>query len=48
MAAGISPEQAAEELGIARKTAQNQLKAVFSKTYTHRQAELGRSLLSRL
>jgi DNA-binding CsgD family transcriptional regulator len=47
MATGISPEQAAEELGIARETARNQLKAVFSKTDTHRQGELI-ALLSRL
>ncbi|HEY2527877.1 MAG TPA: helix-turn-helix transcriptional regulator [Xanthobacteraceae bacterium] len=47
MARGISPEQAAEELGIARETARNQLKAVFAKTATHRQGELI-ALLSRL
>jgi DNA-binding CsgD family transcriptional regulator len=47
MASGISPEQAAEELGIARETARNQLKAVFAKTATHRQGELI-ALLSRL
>lgn len=47
MATGISPEQAAEELGIARETARNQLKAVFAKTDTHRQGELV-ALLSRL
>src|ERR1700691_1002866 len=40
IAAGISPEQAAEELGIARETARNQLKDVFSKTFTHGQGEL--------
>jgi DNA-binding CsgD family transcriptional regulator len=47
IAAGISPSQAAEELGIARETARNQLKAVFAKTGAHRQAELV-ALLSRL
>ena len=47
VAAGISPEQAAEALGIARETARNQLKSVFAKTATHRQGELV-ALLSRL
>lgn len=47
IAAGLSTEQAAEELGIARETARNQLKAVFAKTDTHRQSELV-ALLSRL
>ncbi len=47
MATGISPEQAAEELGIARETARGQLKAVFAKTDTHRQGELI-AMLSRL
>jgi DNA-binding CsgD family transcriptional regulator len=47
MVSGISPEQAGEELGIARETARNQLKAVFAKTATHRQGELI-ALLSRL
>ena len=36
MAEGLSPE----ELRISRETARNQLKAVFSKTATHRQGEL--------
>jgi DNA-binding CsgD family transcriptional regulator len=40
IAQGTSPEQAAEQLGIARETARNQLKAVFAKTGTHRQGEL--------
>ena len=31
---------AAGELGLARETARNQLKAVFAKTGTHRQGEL--------
>jgi DNA-binding CsgD family transcriptional regulator/PAS domain-containing protein len=47
MATGASPEQAAEQLGIARETARTQLKAVFTKTGTHRQSELV-ALLSRL
>lgn len=47
IATGVSPERAAEELGIARETARNQLKAVFAKTSTHRQSELA-ALLSRL
>jgi len=46
IAAGLSPERAAEELGIARETARNQLKAVFAKTGTHRQSELA-ALLAR-
>jgi DNA-binding CsgD family transcriptional regulator len=40
IAEGTSPEQAAEQLGLARETVRNQLKAVFAKTDTHRQAEL--------
>jgi DNA-binding CsgD family transcriptional regulator len=44
---GISPEKAAEELGIARETARNQLKAIFGKTGTHRQSELV-AILARL
>lgn len=47
MATGVSPEQAGEELGIARETARNQLKAIFAKTATHRQGELI-ALLSQL
>jgi DNA-binding CsgD family transcriptional regulator len=47
MAGGISLEQAADELKIARDTARNQLKAVFAKTTTHRQGELV-ALLARL
>ena len=38
---------AADALGIAKETARNQLKAVFAKTGTHRQAELV-ALLARL
>ena len=45
--AGVSPEHAAERLGIARVTVRNQLKAVFAKTGTHRQGELV-ALLSKL
>jgi DNA-binding CsgD family transcriptional regulator len=47
MATGVSPQRAAEELGIAWRTARTQLKAVFAKTNTHRQRELV-ALLSRL
>jgi DNA-binding CsgD family transcriptional regulator len=47
VAEGIGLEHAAKELGIARETARNQLKAVFAKTGTHRQGELV-ALLSRL
>lgn len=47
LATGISIETAAEELGIARETARNQLKSVFAKTGTHRQSELV-ALLARL
>jgi DNA-binding CsgD family transcriptional regulator len=47
VAKGNSPEQAAEQLGIARVTARNQLRAVFAKTGTHRQSELV-ALLARL
>lgn len=47
VATGLSTEQAANELGIARATARNHLKAVFAKTGTHRQGELI-ALLSRL
>lgn len=47
VATGASPEQAAAELQLSRDTVRNQLKAVFAKTDTHRQAELV-ALLSRL
>lgn len=47
MASGVSPEQAAEMIGVARETVRNQLKAIFAKTGTHRQSELV-ALLSRL
>jgi DNA-binding CsgD family transcriptional regulator len=47
LADGLSPEQAARKLGIAKATARSQLKSVFSKTETHRQGELV-AVLSRL
>jgi DNA-binding CsgD family transcriptional regulator len=40
IASGASLEAIPEQLGIMRDTARNQLKAVFAKTSTHRQAEL--------
>jgi DNA-binding CsgD family transcriptional regulator len=47
IAGGSALERAAEELGVSRETARNQLKSVFAKTDTHRQAELV-ALLARL
>jgi DNA-binding CsgD family transcriptional regulator len=47
IARGLSPEQAAEELGVTRVTVRNQVKSIFGKTDTHRQSELV-ALLSRL
>lgn len=47
LATGASLDDAAERLGIARETARSQLKAVFAKTGTGRQAELV-ALTSRL
>ena len=47
MASGVSPEQAATTIGVARETVRNQLKAIFAKTGTRRQSELV-ALLSRL
>ncbi len=47
IAEGHNPGHAAEELGISRVTARNQLGAIFAKTATHRQSELV-ALLSRL
>ena len=44
---GTSPAEAADELGISRETVRSQLKGVFAKTGTHRQAELV-ALLARL
>jgi DNA-binding CsgD family transcriptional regulator len=46
IATGVSPEEAAERLEIARETARKQLKSVFEKTGAHRQGELV-ALLSR-
>ena len=40
VASGASLDVVAAHLGITRDTARNQLKAVFAKTNTHRQAEL--------
>lgn len=40
IATGRSVEEAAAELGVALETARNHLKALFSKTETHRQGEL--------
>ncbi len=40
LGAGQSIERAAEQLGVSLSTARTQLKAVFAKTNTHRQAEL--------
>ena len=40
MASGINLQTAAQELGVARDTARNQLKAIFAKTGAHRQSEL--------
>ena len=47
LAMGISIEHAADRLGLSRATVRNQLKAVFTKTGTHRQSELV-ALLSQL
>jgi DNA-binding CsgD family transcriptional regulator len=47
IAGGVSPEQAAETIGVVRETVRNQLKAIFAKTGTHRQSELV-ALLARL
>jgi DNA-binding CsgD family transcriptional regulator len=47
IAEGLSLEDAAEKLGIAKATARNHLSATFAKTATHRQGELI-ALLSRL
>jgi DNA-binding CsgD family transcriptional regulator len=40
IATGASLESIADEIGVAQDTARNQLKAIFAKTDTHRQAEL--------
>jgi DNA-binding CsgD family transcriptional regulator len=47
LAGGAALDEIAGQLGIARETARNQLKAVFAKTETHRQGELV-ALLSQL
>jgi DNA-binding CsgD family transcriptional regulator len=40
IAGGIDLRTAAEDLGVKRDTARNQLKAIFAKTGAHRQSEL--------
>ena len=40
MAGGVDLRTAAEELGVARDTARNQLKAIFAKTGAYRRSEL--------
>jgi DNA-binding CsgD family transcriptional regulator len=47
IAAGSSPDEIADELELSRETVRNQLKAIFSKTGTHRQNELA-ALVSRI
>jgi DNA-binding CsgD family transcriptional regulator len=47
LASGISLAVAARQLGVARETVRNQLKAIFAKTETHRQPQLV-ALLSRM
>jgi DNA-binding CsgD family transcriptional regulator len=47
LATGASLDDVADELGLARATVRNQLKAIFAKTDTHRQGELV-ALLARL
>lgn len=47
LANGTSLSEVADELGISRETARNQLKSVFLKTDTHRQSQVV-ALLSRL
>ena len=44
LAAGETPDEAAEGLGVARETVRSQLKAVFAKTGARRQGELLRRL----
>lgn len=46
LAKGFELREAAENLQISKETARNQLKAVFAKTDTHRQAELMRLVAS--
>lgn len=45
IAAGASPEQISDKLGVSRETIRNQIKAVFGKTGTHRQNELAALIL---
>ena len=47
LASGVGIDRAAASLGVRRETARTQLKAVFAKTNTRRQAELA-ALVSRL
>jgi DNA-binding CsgD family transcriptional regulator len=42
---GLSLEQAADQRGVSLNTARGQLKRIFSKTQTNRQAELVRLVL---
>ena len=42
---GLSPQEAADACGVALGTVRTQLKAVFAKTRTRRQAELVRLLI---
>ncbi len=46
LARGERLEDSADALGVAIGTARNQLKQIFAKTDTHRQAELVRRILS--
>jgi len=45
MAAGYSLRQAAERLGVTRETARTQLKRIYHKTATRRQAKLVKAVL---
>jgi DNA-binding CsgD family transcriptional regulator len=47
LAGGLDPARAAQEIGVSRVTARNQLRTIFAKTGTHRQSELV-ALLSRI
>lgn len=48
LATGETIETASDALGIAKDTARNQLKSIFVKTSTHRQAELVAKIASLL